>query len=307
MKKIFLAIVLSASAQIVDAQTDMITALKAADGLTYTEYWNIVPVAGGKNTIGEKRWVTTLHTVKNKFGQVVGFNCVDNKDTSEKRVRYDYMYYQFDHYTHPSYMTSPANHAWAMINGVLFQLEHFTSITSFDIDAMWFPTVPKDKASDPMWKGSKMADMKSADLMKMVTDYFAEMKKIQEANPYSEDSQIQVAEMKFLVDSTKLAWDNTNAAYWNSDEGKKKLEELRGNSGKPTRKTIKNTANAGLTVIYDNGATSHINPGASSTFPCSENVYYAVKDEKGNYTKKGQLITAKDADCGGTLNAAGGN
>lgn len=309
MKKLALLVALGLTAAASFAQTDMITALQTVgDKVVYTEYWDIVPVAGGKNTIGEKRYVVTLKPVLNRFGKVVGFDGLDAKDPSQKKIEYNYMYSQFDHYTHPSHiLKSSSNIAYLFINGVIFELEKFSGPESFEIDKLWIPAIPKDRADDPIFKGAKMSDLRSANLVQMVKDYLNGMKKIQEANPYNETIQMEVNTMKFAVDSTNETYRQKNANYWNSPEGQKKLAEMRASSNQPTKKTIQNTGTPGLTVIYDNGMTTHINGGSSSQFPCRENVYYAVKDASGNYTKKGTLISGADQDCGKTITAAGGN
>lgn len=302
MKKLLVAIAATLTFNLVHSQTDMITALKAVDGLTFTEYWDVRPVEGGKNIIGEKRWVTTLHTVKNRFGQIVGFNCVDNKDTTQKRVSYYYMHHSFDHYTHPSYMSAPANNAWVIINSVLFKLEYFKSTTQFEIDAMWFPTVPKDKASDPLFKGSKMSDMKSADLKKMVLDYFVEMKKIQDANPYNPAMQEQVDAMKFTRDSTQLTYDNKNAAYWNSPEGQAKLQQLR----KP-RVTLINDTQHEVLMCYGSGVSKVLKPGEKLDFSCDNGKIYRGKHRPNSeqLDSTGEVLLDLDGNnCGREIKAS---
>jgi hypothetical protein len=263
MRKIMLAALLSLSAHAVNAQIDMITSLKAMDGVVYTEYWDVTPVEGSKNTIGGKRYVAAINPVKNRFDHIVGFDAIDKDDAAQKRITYNYMYNSFDHYTHPSYMTAAANHAYVIVNGCIFYLEHFESTTQFEIDAMWIPNVPKDKAADPVFKGAKMADMKSADLMKLVKDYFVEMQKIQAANPYNAQMQEEANTMKFIVDSTQLTYDNANAAYWNSPEGQAKLNQLR----KP-KVTLVNDTQSDVLMCYGQGVSTVLKPGEKKEFSC---------------------------------------
>lgn len=263
MRKIMLAGLLSLSAHAMNAQIDMITSLKSMEGVVYTEYWNVEPVPGGKNVISEKRYVATISPVKNRFGHIVGFDALSKEDPSKKNITYNYMYNIFDHYTHPSYSTGAANHAQVIVNGCIFELEHFESTTQFEIDKIWIPSVPKDKAADPVFKGSKMADMKSVDLMKLIKDYFVEMKKIQEANPYSEAMQEEANTMKFIVDSTQLTYDNANAAYWSSPEGQAKLNQLR----KP-KVTLVNDTQSDVLLCYGQGVSTVLKPGEKKEFSC---------------------------------------
>ncbi|HTF04259.1 MAG TPA: hypothetical protein VK826_09535 [Bacteroidia bacterium] len=272
MKKIILATLLGLSVTASHAQIDMITSLKAMDGVVYTEYWNVVPVEGGKNTISEKRYVATVSPVKNRFGHIVGFDALSKENPAEKNIDYNYMYNIFDHYTHPSYSTGSASHAQVIINGCIFDLEHFESTTQFDIDKIWIPSVPKDKAADPVFKGAKMSDMKSVDLMKLIKDYFVEMKKIQDANPYNAAMQEEANTMKFIVDSTQLTYDNANAAYWNSPEGQAKLNQLR----KP-KVTLVNDTQTDVLMCYGQGVSTVLKPGEKKEFSCDNGKIFKGK------------------------------
>lgn len=302
MKKLALFILLVLSTRISFAQTDMITALQSiGESVVYTEYWDVVPTPGGKNTIGEKRYVATLKLEKNKFGKVVGFDAVA-KEGGEKKITYNYMYNSFDHYTHPSYMSAAADHAYVIINGVIFYLEHFNSTTSFEIDAMWMPSIPKDRAGDAVFQGGKMSDMKSADLMKLVKDYFAGMKKIQDANPYNETVKTEADAMKFAVDSTRLTYDNANAAYWNSPEGQKKLNQLR----KP-RVTLYNDTQGEVLMCYGQGVSTVLKPGEKKEFSCDNGKIYKGKHRENSeqLDSTGDVLLNLDGtNCGATINAS---
>lgn len=297
-----LAALLGLSFTSVNAQIDMITSLKSMEGVVYTEYWNVEPVAGGKNVISEKRYVATISPVKNRFGHIVGLDAVDKENPTEKRIRYDYMYNSFDNYTHPSYMTAAANHAYAIVNGCIFYLEHFESTTQFEIDAMWIPAVPKDKAADPVFKGSKMSDMKSVDLMKLLKDYFVEMKKIQDANPYNEAMQEQVNTMKFIVDSTQLTYDNANAAYWSSPEGQAKLNQLR----KP-KVTLVNDTQSEVLMCYGQGVSTVLKPGEKKEFSCDNGKIFKGKHRANSdqLDSTGEVLINLDGNnCGREIKAS---
>lgn len=303
MKRLLISMLLTLMVSFVSAQTvDMITALNAiGESVVYTEYWDVSSSPGGKSTIGEKRYVATLKPVKNRFGKIVGFDALE-KGSGSKKISYDYMYNQFDNYTRPAYMSSAANHAYAIINGVIFYLEYFESTTSFEIDAVWVPTIPKDKASDPIFKGGKMSELKSTDLMKLVKDYFSEMQKIQAANPYNDVEQSEADVMKFMVDSTQLTYDNANAAYWNSPEGQKKLNQLR----KP-RVTLVNDTGGDFLICFGQGVSVTMKPGEKRQFSCDNGKINRGKIRPNSTQLDDTGVTVLNLDgnnCGVTINAS---
>lgn len=302
MKRLILSLLLAFPAGFANAQTDMITALNTiGESVVYTEYWEVTPTPGGKNTIGGKRYVATLKLQKNRFGKTTGFDAVE-KEGGAKKITYNYMYNKFDHYTHPSYISAAANHAYVIINGVIFYLEHFESTTSFEIDAVWVPSVPKNRAEEAIFKGAKMNDLKSADLMKLVKDYFAEMQKIQAANPYNETAQAEADAMKFAVDSTQLTYDNANAAYWSSPEGQKKLNQLR----KP-KVTLINDTGADVLMCYGQGVSTTLKPGEKKEFSCDNGKIFrgAIRPNSTQLDNTGKvLLDLNGNNCGITINAS---
>jgi hypothetical protein len=199
-------------------------------------------------------------------------------------------------------MTAGAGHVYVIINGVIFNLEHFESTTSFEIDIMWFPSVPKDRAADPVFKGSKMADMKSVDLLKLVKDYFVEMAKVQAANPYDATTQNEVDVMKFMVDSTQLTYDNANAAYWNSPEGQAKLNQLR----KP-RVTLINDTQSEVLMCYGSGVSTVLKPGEKKEFSCDNGKIYKGKHRENSeqLESTGDVLLNLDGNnCGTEIKAS---
>lgn len=302
MKRLILSLLLALPAGFTNAQTDMITALNTiGESVVYTEYWDVTPTPGGKNTIGGKRYVATLKLQKNRFGKTTGFDAVE-KEGGAKKITYNYMYNKFDHYTHPSYISAAADHAYVIINGVIFYLEHFESTTSFEIDAVWVPSVPKNRAEEAIFKGAKMGDLKSADLMKLVKDYFAEMQKIQAANPYNETAQAEADAMKFAVDSTQLTYDNANAAYWSSPEGQKKLNQLR----KP-KVTLINDTGADVLMCYGQGVSTTLKPGEKKEFSCDNGKIFrgAIRPNSTQLDNTGKvLLDLNGNNCGITINAS---
>lgn len=295
---------LALPAGITQAQTDMITALQAiGDKVVYTEYWDVTPVPGGKNTIGEKRYVVTLHPVTNRFGKVVGFDAIDTKEAGKKRIEYYYMHGSFDNYTHPSmFFKKSSSIAYVIINGVIFELEKFKDANTFEIDKLWIPAVPKDRSGDAIFAGAKMSDLRSADLKKMVTDYLTAMKKVQDANPYNETAKAEADAMKFAVDSTQLTYTNKNAAYWNSPEGQKKLNQLR----KPNV-VLYNDTQGEVLMCYGSGVSKVLKPGEKLEFTCDNGKIYKGKhrpnSEQLDSTRE-VLLDLDGKNCGVTINAS---
>lgn len=304
MKKTVFFIVAGLLALTGFAQTDLATAIKTiGEDVQYSEYWNVQLGDGGKNIISEKRWVVTLKSVMNRFGKFAGFDGIDTKEPGKKRIEYYYMYYTLDHYTHPAYMLNEnGNVAHMIINGVLFQLTDFKGPESFTIDKMWFPKVPKDRAKDPIFQGSGMGDMKSADLKKLIRDYLAGMKKIQDANPYSEQVQTEADAMVFSVDSTRIMWNQKNAAYWNSPEGKAKLASMQ----KP-KVTVYNDTQGEVLMCYGQGAYTVLKPGQKKTFSCDDGKIYKGKHRENSQQldSTGEVLLNLDGNnCGTTINAS---
>lgn len=303
MKKLALFILLGLFTKVSFAQTDMATALAAiGENVVYTEYWNVEPNPGGKNVISEKRWVTTLKLEKNRFGKVVGFDALETTGEHEKHISYNYMNNKFDHYTHPSYMSVEPANAYLFINGVIFKLEYFESITSFEIDAMWMPTIPKERAGEAIFQGGKMSDMKSVDLMKLVKDYLAGMKKIQDASTYSETEQAEVDAMKFTKDSTQIMYDQGNADYWNSPEGQKKLGQMR-----KAKVTVVNDTAGDFLMCYGSGVSLTLKPGEKKEFTCDNGKINKGKIRPNSSQLDDTGITILDLDgnnCGATINAS---
>lgn len=303
MKQLLLSLLLTCAVGIVSAQTtDMSTALAAiGESVVYTEYWDASPAGEGKTTIGGKRYVATLKPIKNRFGKIVGFDAIE-KGSGEQKITYNYMYNKFDHYTHPSYLSAAADHAYVIVNGVIFYLEYFESTSSFQVDAVWIPSVPKDRASEATFKGAKMGDLKSTDLVKLVKDYFVEMQKIQAANPYNETAQNEADAMKFTVDSTRLTYDNANAAYWNSPEGQKKLNQLR----KP-RVTLVNDTGGDFLICFGQGVSVTMKPGEKREFSCDNGKINRgkIRPNSTQLDDTGVAVLNLDGtNCGAIINAS---
>lgn len=305
MKKLVLFVLLVTTTKISLSQIDMITALKTiGEDVVYTEYLFVTIKPGSKNEISQKRYKANLKLEKNRFGKVVGFNAleIDKKNGEEHGIKYNYMYNKFDNYTHPSYAEASASHAYAIINGVIFYLEHFENINSFDIAQVWIPTIPKPRSSEAVFQGGKMSDLQSADLMKLVKDYFIEMKKIQEANPYNESEQMEADAMKFTLDSTNIMIRQGNADYWNSEAGQKKLAQMR-----QPRIMLTNDTGADFCLCHGQGVSTVLKPGEKKEFGCRDGkVYLGEKVPNSTNLKQTNklLLDLNGTNCGAKINAS---
>lgn len=303
MKKLVLFILLVATTKISLSQIDMITALKTiGEDVVYTEYLFVTINPGKKNEITQKRYKANLKLEKNRFGKVVGFNAIETKDGDENGIKYNYMYNKFDNYTHPSYISAAADHAYVIINGVIFKLEYFENISSFKIEQAWIPSIPKVRANDAIFQGGKMSDLQSADLMKLVKDYFVAMKKTQDETPYTETEQMEADAMKFTVDSTNIMIRQGNADYWNSEAGQKKLTQMR-----QPRITLTNDTGTDFCICHGQGVSTVLKPGEKKDFGCKDGkVYLGEKVPNSTNLKQTNklLLDLNGTNCGAKINAS---
>lgn len=303
MKKISIFILLALCTNISFAQTDMITALQAiGEDVLYTEYLFVTINPGKKNEITEKRYKANLKLEKNRFGKIVGFNALGMSEGKLEGIKYNHMNNKFDNYTHPSYMESGDRWAYTIINGVIFYLDHFENTTSFDISQVWLPKIPKEKANEAIFQGGKMSDLESADLKKLVKDYFAAMKKIQETSPYSESEQKEADAMKFTVDSTNIMGRQSNADYWNSEAGQKKLAQMR-----QPRITLTNDTGTDFCLYHGQGVSTVLKPGEKKDFGCKDGkVYLGEKVPNSTNLKQTNklLLDLNGTNCGAIINAS---
>lgn len=305
MKKLVLFLLLVATTKISLAQIDMITALKTiGEDIVYTEYLFVTIKPGSKNEISQKRYKANLKLKKNRFGKIVGFNAleIDKKNGEENGIKYNYMYNKFDNYTLPSYITAAADHAYVIINGVIFKLEHFENTTSFKIEQAWIPTIPKARANDAIFQGGKMSDLQSVDLMKLVKDYFVAIKKIQDEKPYTETEQMEADAMKFTVDSTNIMIKQGNADYWNSEAGQKKLAQMR-----QPRIILTNDTGTDFCLCHGQGVSTVLKPGEQKDFGCKDGkVYLGEKVPNSTNLKQTNklLLDLNGSNCGAKINAS---
>lgn len=304
MKKIALLVLFAISAKISRSQIDMISALKTiGENVVYTEYMFVTTNAAGKNDITGKRYVATLKPALNRFGKIVGFDALSVKNPSEKNIEYYYMHGWFDHYTHPSYFIKPdSKNAYAIINGVIIKFEKFQSINSFEITSMWFPKVPKDKSGEALFQGSSMGDFKNANLKQLITDYFTGMQKVQAANPLNETNQTEADAMKFAVDSTLITYKQANDKYWSSEEGQKKLAQM-----KKPRVILTNDTGADLGICHGQGVSTILKPGERKDFSCNDGKIYKgeVVPNSVNLKRTDKvLLDLNGTNCGAKINAS---
>jgi len=304
MKKTAIIIILQLIFKICPAQIDMITALKTiGEDVVYTEYWGVTKEGNGKYSISGKRYVATLKPALNRFGKIVGFDAIDVKDRKAIGIKYYYMHGWFDHYTHPSYfLYKDSNTGYVIVNGVIIEFEKFESIDNFVVDGIWFPKVPKEKKGEALFQGSSMGDFKSVDIMQLVKDYFAAMKKLQDANPLNEANQQEADVMKFAYDSTIITYKQTNANYWSSPEGQKKLAQLR----KPNV-IVMNDTGADFCFCSGQGVSTILRPGEKREMSCNGGqVYLGEKVPNSTNLKKTNilLIDLNGNNCGTTVMAS---
>ncbi|PCE64914.1 hypothetical protein [Sediminicola luteus] len=315
MKKQLLHWVIALTLTTTYAQTDFRSALLAADGIEFTEYWNIYKDDDGKQQITDPRYKVHLVAIENAFGKVVGFDAIDTSN-DKKRLFYNYEDDRLDHYGKPAFITNiETKRGYALIEGVLFEFTGLeTDGTGFTIDALWFPA-GKDTAGKKKKKLSfkeKLKRLKSQmgggnplvgafmekDLDQMVSEYFTQMKNLQEAHPLTPEEQNEVRAMTAKVDQRNAEIQSKNAAYWNSEEGKRVRQQMRADSGKATTWHIKNGRSSAVSVGI-NGQTKTLQAGETWTISCQSDAFFAHK-ESTQWVHDG-LIGKGSENCGSTF------
>lgn len=321
MKKNILFVCLTLISVFSIAQTDFRTAIQEAEGIEFTEYWNIYKDEDGQQ-ITDPRWKVNLVAAKNEFGTIVGIDAID-LETEKKHIEYRYTDDFLDHYGKPAFIRNPeTKRAYAIIEGVLFEFEKMSEDGSnFSIDALWFPKKEQKESTEKVEETGKkkklnlkgkmsqlkasmagnplINEFKEKDLDQMVKDYFAEMKSLQSKNPLTAQQKKEVAAMQQKVDHRDAEIKSKNAAYWNSDEGKRVRQQMREENGQATKWTVVNNTSSAVDLGI-NGQTKHLNPGDSWEVSCLSDVYYMRLE--GTIWKQAGLIGNGNSNCGKTIN-----
>ncbi len=311
MKKLFAAIALIAcSIQITLAQVKgQLTSLEElGEGSVLKQYWGITKE--GNTYSAQASQQCELKFVNNVNNKLSAFQ-LNKEGKNEVLINCGFGFLKPNHYTEPSLFHSKTHGlAYVYINGLLYCIQKVSNplaVESIVLENVYVLMKPA-KGEHTSGKAA-LKELKTRNHEAVIMQYLNDMKAVQEtatAN-FTDAIKAEIDAVDNKASADKAAIKAKNDAYWQSEEGQRKLAEMNKDKDVPTKVTIKNTGKGILTVIRDNGMTDHINGGSTSKFSCKDNIYYALKDKHGNYTVKGQLISGENNNCGGTVSAAGGN
>jgi len=227
-----------------------------------------------------------------------------------------------NHHTAPSFFYNDAAEiANLYLDGYYYQLEikDPSQPEKFEIEAIYVPkplrdpnkkmTVKEKLAAAkaelknmPMQEGDLPKNLAAVDHNKIISDYFMAMKPIQEkaTASFTATEKEEIAKLKQVELDRNQKIKDVNNAYWASEEGQRKLKEMRGDKGKPSKYTVVNTTSTAVR-IGGNGWSKSLNPGDKHEVNCNGDLYY--KRLEGCCTwVDANLITKGSAACGKTIN-----
>lgn len=301
------------------AESQFKTLENLGEGAIFTEYWSIQK-AEGKFSGTKKSDKQELKLENNMHGKLSSFFLTDiGSDKPDANMGFGWL--EPNHYSEPStFHSSRHSKAYTILNGVFYGLsgvEDPNNITDFTIKYMFVADAKNTEGGEKkkLSLKEKMAalkamskaggfpiDLQDKDHYALLKAYFAEMKVKQKkatAN-FSAETKKEIAIIAQAAADKKAGNKAKNAAYWNSEEGKRVLAKGNGGSDK-NWVTIKNTSSNRIYVINENGTSSPISAGGSNKFKCNSNLYHCSKDAHNTYKVKGSLIYSANAKCGGTI------
>ncbi len=121
---------------------------------------------------------------------------------------------------------------------------------------------------------------------------------------WKEANKDLIEEREINVLRVEAAIKGKNDAYWQSEEGQRKLARMRkdgGSENKVNKYTIQNNT-GGLAHFISNGGIGDggyfsLNSSGTNTVSCEDDTYHAVQDGSGTW-RKGALIVTGESSCG---------
>lgn len=285
---------------------DQHSALRAiGEGSVFKNFWGI-STSGGATTGQASSYQYELKFENNVLDKMSTF--VMNKvGTDEAKINSGFGYLEPNHYTKPSVIYNEDNYlGYVYIDGIMYALKGIKdpqNITSFKIDEIYVLM----KAAQGEHTSGKVAlkEMKSRDHEAVIKQYLADMKKTQEnatAN-FSEEVKNEIAIIEQAKIDKEAGIQAKNAAYWNSEEGKRKLGEMRQEDV-----TLVNDTQGDLYLCYGSGAYKALKPGEKTTFSClggKVNRGTLRPNNNSQYDKTDNVLLDLDGNnCGRTVNAS---
>lgn len=299
---LFTCINLSGLAQAVD----QFTALQSiGEGSVFRPFWGIQMSNG--TTTGEADSPLELKFEMGVPDRGDAFELI-HQSSKETVINCGFGWLEGNHLTKPSiYFSSTHSLGYVFINGMMYQLKGIkdpTNITSFNIEKIY--VLMEAKKGEHLSGKAALKEMKTRNHEETIKQYLSEMKAIQEkaTEQFTDDEKNQLIMRDQAKRDKKAGVQAKNVAYWNSEEGQRKLAEM-----KQPEVTLWNDTALPLYVCYGSGAYAEIKPGSKMTFSCTGGKVYRGTLRPNNasqYDKTDNLLLDLDGkNCGSTVNASG--
>lgn len=120
---------------------------------------------------------------------------------------------------------------------------------------------------------------------------------------WKEENQSLINEREEAKIKVRAEIDGVNSAYWNSEEGQRKLAEWRKEDV-----TLVNDTNSDLLLCYGSGAYKALKPGEKTTFSCNNGKVYRGTLRPNNNSQYDRtdniLLDLNGNNCGNSVNAS---
>lgn len=279
-------------------------ALKAiGEGSQFRGYWGVTTENG--ITTAQVSNDSELKFTKNVVDKMSAFE-LNKPGKTDNLINSGFGFLEPNHLTQPSVFHSDRhNMAYVYIDGILYLLENVKdpkNITSFKMEKFYLlmkPAIGEHKSGKVLIK-----EMKTRDHMATIKSYLTEMISVQEKATANFTDEEKKEEM--IIIQAKIDKENgvkaKNAAYWNSEEGQKKLGEMN-----QAKVTLLNDTGSSIYLCYGQGAYSTIKPGEKMEFSCTSGKVYkgTPRANSPQHDRTDKVVLSLDGKgCGNTINAS---
>ncbi|HRE75218.1 MAG TPA: hypothetical protein PK798_10800 [Flavobacteriales bacterium] len=303
--RLFSAFALVISTGNVQSQAvDQFTALQSiGEGSVFQSYWGL-QFEGGKTSGQLDKTKRELKFELDVPERGNAFKMVDQV-TKKEEINSGFGWLEGNHLTKPS-LYSGNQHAFAYINGLMYYLKGIKdpqNITSFQIERIYVLMTPIK--GDHLSGKNAVKEMKTRDHEAVLKKYFSDMKVIQQqaTENFTEEEKNKLLMIEQAKKDKKAGNQAKNAAYWNSEEGQRKLSEMR----QPDVILVNDTP-APLYLCHGSGAYTELKPGEKKSFSCLGGKVYRGTLRANNssqYDATSNLLLDLDGkSCGRVVNAS---
>lgn len=306
IKKIGLLCLMGLSSLTLHAQSvDQFTALEGiGEGSVFKLYWGIASSNGattgeGYSTQYELKWERDVP----HRGTAIRMCEVG---TDKERINSGFGWLEGNHHTKPSVFSGNQN-TYVYINGLMYNLKNISdpnAISSFKIEEIYVLMKPAKTTTDLNGKVA-VKEMKTRDHEAVLKQYFADMKTIQDeaTAKFTDKEKDEIAMREQAKVDRKNGIQAKNAAYWNSEEGQRKLSEMRKQDI-----TLVNDTKSELYLCFGSGAYKALKPGEKATFSCNGGKVYRGTLRPNNNSQYDRtdnlLLDCNGSGCGNVVNAS---